>query len=30
MLVFFDLNEKRLNITNEEIISLGLNTAKGI
>ena len=30
MLVFLDLNGKRLNITNEEIISLGLNTAKGM
>ena len=30
MLVFLDLNGKRLNITNEEIISLGLNTAKDI
>ena len=30
MLVFLDLNGKRLNITNEEIISLGLNAAKGI
>ena len=30
MLVFLDLNGKRLTITNEEIISLGLNTAKDI
>ena len=30
MLVFLDLNGKRLNITNEEIISLGLNAAKDI
>lgn len=30
MLVFLELNGKRLNITNEEIISLGLNTAEGI
>ncbi len=30
MLVFLDLNEKKISITNEEIISLGLNTAKGI
>ena len=29
MLVFFDLNGKKLNITNEEIISLGLGIAKG-
>ena len=29
-LVFLALNGKRLNITNEEIISLGLNTAKGM
>lgn len=29
MLVFLDLNKEKLNITNEEIISLGLNTAKG-
>ena len=30
MLVFLDLNEKKISITNEEIISLGLNTAKGM
>ena len=29
MLVFLDLNEKKLNITNEEIVSLGLGIAKG-
>ena len=29
MLVFLDLNNKKLNITNEEIISLGLRIAKG-
>ena len=30
MLVFFDLNKKKISITNEQIISLGLNTAKGM
>ena len=29
MLVFLDLNRKKLNTTNEEIISLGLGIAKG-
>lgn len=29
MLVFLDLNKKKLNITNEEIVSLGLKVAKG-
>lgn len=29
MLVFLDLNEKKLNITNEDIVSLGLEIAKG-
>ena len=29
MLVFLDLNGKKFNTTNEEIISLGLNVAKG-
>ena len=29
MLVFFDLNGKKLNITNEEIVLLGLRIAKG-
>nr|WP_305038462.1 type II toxin-antitoxin system death-on-curing family toxin [Fusobacterium hominis] len=29
LLVFFDLNRKKLNITNEEIVSLGLKIAKG-
>ena len=29
MLVFLDLNGKKLNITNEEIVSLGLRIAKG-
>ena len=29
MLVFLDLNGKKLNITNEEIVSLGLGIAKG-
>lgn len=29
MLVFLDLNEKKLNITNEDIILLGLGIAKG-
>ena len=29
MLVFLDFNGKKLNITNEEIISLGLGIAKG-
>ena len=27
--LFLDLNGKKLNITNEEIVSLGLRTAKG-
>ena len=30
MLVFLDLNKKKISITNEQIISLGLNTAKGM
>ena len=29
MLIFLDLNNKKLNITNEEIVSLGLKIAKG-
>ena len=29
MLVFLDINGKKLEITNEEIIKLGLNIAKG-
>lgn len=29
MLVFLDLNGKKLNITNEKIVSLGLGIAKG-
>lgn len=29
MFVFLDLNGKKLNITNEEIVSLGLEIAKG-
>ena len=29
MLVFLDLNGKKLNITNEKIVSLGLEIAKG-
>ena len=29
MLVFLDLNGKKLNITNKEIVSLGLGIAKG-
>lgn len=29
MLVFLDLNGKKLNITNEEIVSLGFGIAKG-
>ena len=29
MLIFLDLNEKKLDTTNEEIISLGLGIAKG-
>ena len=29
MLVFLDLNGKKLNITNDEIVSLGLGIAKG-
>ena len=29
MLVFLDLNGKKLNITNEEIVSVGLEIAKG-
>ena len=29
MLVFLDLNDKKLNITNKEIVSLGLGIAKG-
>ena len=29
MLVFLDLKWKKLNITNEEIVSLGLGIAKG-
>lgn len=29
MLVFLDINGKKLNITNEEIINLGLGIAKG-
>lgn len=29
MLIFLDLNNKKLNITNEEIVSLGLRIAKG-
>ena len=29
MLVFLDLNGKKLDITNEEIVSLGLGIAKG-
>lgn len=29
MLVFLDLNGEKLNTTNEKIIELGLNTAKG-
>ena len=29
MLVFLDLNEKKVSVTNEEIVSLGLGIAKG-
>lgn len=29
MLVFLDLNGKKLNITNEDIVSLGIRIAKG-
>lgn len=29
MLVFLDINGKKLEITNEEIVKLGLNIAKG-
>ena len=28
MLVFLDLNEKKVSVTNEEIVSLGLGIAK--
>lgn len=30
MFVFLDLNKKKISITNEQIISLGLNIAKGM
>ena len=29
MLVFLEINGEKINITNEEIITLGLETAKG-